>query len=118
MSQSVKEALYNVECVDCGAVWQPLFKSSLWWQAKQREEKGFLDALRVSGRKCGCVKTPIQANAPFRVFGYDMECIEFDMPFFKLSEALKAFIEIKKTPDIVFITGISKAVQERLDRIF
>ena len=110
------EALYNVACFDCGDVFQPRIKSPLWWRCKQREDKGFLDAVHVYGEECGCrpkevVRNP---NAPFRVFGYDMLGENFDMSFNRMTDAMKAFIKLKQGPDIVFITGVSKVVQDRL----
>ncbi|MCX6703154.1 MAG: hypothetical protein NTV02_00485 [Candidatus Zambryskibacteria bacterium] len=112
------EVRYNVHCMECGSVWQPLAKSPLWWAAKQRAEKGFLDALHVSGKKCGCVKEERQPNAPFRVFGYDFDCRDFNIPFTTFMGPVKAFIEANKSGDVVFIQGVSSSVEQRLKMIF
>ena len=112
------EVRYNVHCVSCGSVWQPLPKSPLWWAAKQRETKGYLDALHVSGEKCGCVKKVKEPNAPFRVFGYDFDCRDYDVPFTTFVKAVKAFMSANRSGDVVFISGVSKSVEERLKYSF
>lgn len=118
MPQTKEEVRYNVHCVDCGSVWQPLFKSPLWWQAHQRAEKGYLDALHVSGEKCGCKKPVREPNAPFRVFGYDFECRDYDVPFHSFVAAAKAFISANRSGDTVFIHGVSDKVQQELAMMF
>jgi hypothetical protein len=109
------EVRYNVHCVDCGQVFQPLAKSPLWWQAKQRAEKGYLDALHISGEKCGCEKTRVKPNALFRVFGYNDMCEDFDIPCRTFVEAVRKFISINKEGmNTVFIDGVSNTVQQKL----
>ena len=111
-----KEVSFNVECLDCGTVFSPKIKSPLWWRAKKKADKGYLDALVIRGEECGCEEAPFKAqpNAPFRVFGYDMECHDFDKPFNSMIEAMRTFIRLNNGPDVVFISGVSRAVQERL----
>lgn len=113
-----EEVLYNVHCVDCGSVWQPNQRSPLWWQAKQRAEQGYLDALRVDGQKCGCKQAVHNPEAPYRVFGYNMMCEDFDVPCHTLPEAIRAFREADNGIDIVFIVGVSDAVREKLESKF
>ena len=110
------EVLYNVECMNCGAVWQPQVRTPLWWRAKKRDEAGKLDAAGATGEECGCVKPICEPNAPFRVFGYDMMCVDFDFPFYGIIDALKAFKKLHEDGDIVFISGVSDAVVEKLNR--
>jgi hypothetical protein len=108
------EILYNVECMNCGSVWQPLARTPLWWRAKQRADNGKLDAAGATGEECGCIKRVREPNAPFRVFGYDMMCEDFDLPFYRIVDALSTFKKLHADGDIVFISGISNAVVEKL----
>ena len=62
MASSV--TLYNGECMDCGQVFTPAGHSPLWWQAKQRADRGFLDALRIRWKSCGCIQEVENPNAP------------------------------------------------------
>lgn len=107
---------YNVACLECDNVFTPIVGSPLWWRAKQRADKGLLDALYVDGEECGCrtEEVVVNPNAPFRVFGYDMLCENFDVPFDSMMEAIRMFIRLNQGPDVVFITGVSPAVMERL----
>lgn len=105
---------YDVVCIDCGAVFQPLEKSPLWWQAKQRDKKGLLDALPIRGEKCGCVKKEEKSDAPFRVFGYDDMCTDFSFSYHNFIQAAKAYLECVRGGDVVFVHGVSTRVQERL----
>ena len=108
---------YNVYCMGCDQVFQPEPQSPLWWVAKQRDIQGFLDAPCISGEKHGCFtrRTVIKPDAPFRVFGYDAFCDDFDIPLFTFVEAMKAFKEEKKDVlAMVFISGVSPAVQEAI----
>lgn len=44
---------YNVVCLGCEDVWEPLPGTPLYKRAKKRhEEKGFLDALHVESDEC------------------------------------------------------------------
>lgn len=109
------ETRYNVFCMHCERVFQPLVRSSLWWQAKQRADAGFLDALCISKDKCGCVVGEVCPDAPYRVFGYDDLCDDFDIPFDTLVPALREFRELNRTGmNTVFIKGVSPAVLDRL----
>jgi hypothetical protein len=105
---------YWVECVDCGSVYRPGPQSPAWWRARQAEEVG--RGAYVDSKMCGCSqeKKAISPNAPYRVFGYDMLCEDFDYPFFRFTEACKTFKKLNVGPDVVFITGISNTVLERL----
>src|SRR5579872_2125226 len=94
MATNIAERRYNVFCRACGTVWQPGVRTSLWWQAKKRSEKGFLDALPVSGRECGCVRQPHDPDAPIRVFGYDDMCEDFDIPFHSIVDAVRKYREL------------------------
>ena len=106
-------AQYNIQCIDCGSVWSPLPKSPLWWAAQKRSEQGYLDALGVTGERCGCIKTQHEPGAPFRVFGFDM-MQEFDMPFHTFVGAVKAFRRLRDSVDDVFISGVSPKVEQQL----
>jgi hypothetical protein len=109
-----EEIRYNVACVDCGSVFQPRPRSPLWWRAKQREKEGFLDAVYVSGEKCGCVKKQVRPDAPFRVTGYDGMCEDYDVPFTNFVKAVKFFKDAVDAGDVVFIIGISDAVRQKI----
>lgn len=88
------ETRYNVVCFECGQVWTPDVRSALWWKAKNHAEKGYLDAVNVSGVECGC-KNPIsEPEAPFRVFGYDDMFNEFNIPYVSLVQAPKKYLEL------------------------
>jgi hypothetical protein len=110
---------YNVFCQRCDSVWQPELKSPLWWQAKRLADTGRLDALCVSPEKCGCVQRSSQRNpkAPFRVFGYNCFCEDFDIPCNSFIEAVKKFRDLAEIGRLntVFIDGISQRVQDRLE---
>src|SRR3984957_17649397 len=109
---AVPDVRYNVHCVACDAVCQPPPKSPLWWQAKQRVEHAFLDAWHVCGEKCGCVKQRVRPEAPFRVFGYDDMCRDFDIPFATFTAAVKEFMDANRYGCIVFIEGVSENVRQ------
>lgn len=108
---------YNVCCVDCEAVYQPLVGSPRWWEAKQKAESGKLDALYIDGETHGCKSVAILPNAPYRVFGYDSMCSEYDMPLGTFVEAAKAFLDAQRHGDVVFIQGVSPRVEERLKQM-
>lgn len=109
------DTAYVAHCIRCGAIFTPPPGSSLWWQAKQRAEKGCLDALSISGEECGCIKKPLRPDAPFRVFGYDDICTDFDIPCDTFVQAVKIFMELNKSgANIVYISGVSQVVEEKL----
>jgi hypothetical protein len=101
---------HNVVCMACGQVFTPTVGSSLWWQAKKRAEK-YLDALPVIGEECGCVPRRHCPEAPFRVFGYDAMCVDFDFPCETFTQAVRIYRQRKNEGDVVFITGVSNVVQ-------
>ena len=100
---------YNVICMLCGLVFTPAVGSSLWWQAKKRFQAGYLDALPVTGDKCGCIRHH-HSEAPFRVFGYDMTCDDYNFPCNTFTQAIRIYRERVRQGDVVFITGVSTAV--------
>jgi hypothetical protein len=109
------ETVYNVECMACGSVFTPTVQSTLWWKAKKRAER-YLDALHVTGEECGCVKKRRDPDAPFRVFGYDGFCQDFDIPFGTFTAAVKKFAELTRSGEfVVFIDGISEAVRRKIE---
>ena len=118
MCVEIKCVEYNVFCRSCDLVWQPGFKTPLWWRAKQYADSGKLDAISVSGEECGCIEKRIESDAPFRVFGYDGMCCDFDIPLPTFVSAVKRYIAHAKAGDILFITGVSPRVQERLHQVF
>ncbi|MFZ2523403.1 MAG: hypothetical protein WAW92_03395 [Minisyncoccia bacterium] len=109
-----EEARYNLICFSCGSVFQPLPRTSLWWQAKQRAERGFIDALCISAEECGCAKKEVRPDALFRVTGYDGMCDDYDVPFSNFVSAVKYYKDAVEAGDVVFIVGVSKAVQDRI----
>lgn len=108
------EPRYTVVCNECGQYFYPLVKSPLWWRAKKKADEGFFDALYVSGRDCGCVKERYRPEAPFRVLGYDMDCSEYDIPCDTFVQAVTLFRKCKRYGDVVFIEGVSKAVEDAI----
>lgn len=106
---------YNVECVECGKVFTPGEKSSLWWMAKKHADQGYLDAVHVSGTQCGCVESLNFPEAPFRVFGFDDECREFNFPLSTFSDAVRQYLVLRRGLNVVFIKGVSQKVERRLD---
>lgn len=109
------ETEYNVFCRSCDSVWTPTPQSRLWWKAKKRAEEGFLDALCVSGEECGCEKKVVKPDAPIRVFGYDFECHNFNIPFTSFTAAVSKFQQLKRDGYEVFITGVSDSVCHHLE---
>lgn len=85
---------YNVTCNHCGRVWQPGVKSPLWWKAKKRADKGYLDALGVSHQECGCKPDIVDPDVPYRVVGYNDMCEDFDVPFTSLPKAAKLYLRL------------------------
>ena len=110
----VLDVVYNVVCMDCGAMFTPPFKSPLWWQAHKRaEEEKFLDALHTSGKKHGCDRTK-SPNAPIRVFGYTIWSDDFDVPFKTFTEAVKYYLDEARHGSVVMIAGVSVVVERKL----
>ncbi len=108
---------YNVYCRACGAIFQPELRSPNWWRAKKRADQGYLDAVEISAKQHGCFEAcrPMrEPNAPFRVFGYDAMCQGFDAPFQRFIDAVRTFKELRRGPDVVFISGVSDAVINRI----
>jgi len=107
---------YVVVCRHCGQVWSPTPKSPLWWMAKQAAEKGRLDAIVVSGERCGCIRKPEKPEAPFRVFGYDDQCMEFDVPCDTFVKAAKLYLHLtREGMNIVFVDGVSEVARKEMD---
>jgi hypothetical protein len=116
MAMNAVEEKYNVYCMKCGCVFTPAVKSPLWWRAKQRADKGYLDALPISGEDCGCVERPSCPEAPFRVFGYDDSCVEFDVPRNTFVGAVRLYRRLRRAGgNVVFIDGVSNAVRQKID---
>ncbi len=109
-----EEIRYNVVCIDCGQVFTPVVRSSLWWRAKKRDEQGYLDALPVTGEECGCIKQPAHSEAHFRVFGYDDMCMDFDIPCNTFAIAVQKYRQLDRAGCVVFINGVSDAVEDKL----
>lgn len=107
-----KGSEYLVQCADCGSVFSPYLGSALWWKAKGHAAEGYLDAFRCSGAECGCVKEVKISDAPYRVFGYDDMCYDFDIPCDTFVEAVKAYRD--NWFGVVFITGVSEPVRRKL----
>ena len=107
-----QEVLYNVFCIDCGRDWTPNARSPLWWQAKKKADAGYLDALGVSGVKCGCAKAPHKPDALYRVVGIDFDCQGFDIPCDTMVEACRVFLRESLHGSSVFVTGLSVAVEQ------
>lgn len=105
---------YNVFCRSCGSIWTPTPRSKLWWKAKKRADQGYLDALCVSPEECGCEKKVTEPNAPIRVFGYDFECHDFNIPFTSFTAAVCKFLQLQRDGYEVFITGVSDSVEDKL----
>ena len=71
----------------------------------------------VSAEECGCVEPVVEKDAPFRVFGYDSLCADYDMPFRTFTEAVQAFRKCLGFGDVVFITGVSARVRAVLEGV-
>jgi hypothetical protein len=105
---------YNIQCRTCGEIFQPDEKSSLWWRAKNREEKFFIDCKTISGEEHGCISKP--SDKQFIVSGYDMDCIKFRYGFDSMVEAVKCFRKLKKNLfNMVYITGLSHKVKQLVE---
>lgn len=114
MATNATEERFNVVCIGCHSVWTPSARSRLWWKAKKRADQGYLDALPVTGEECGCVKEKREPDAPYRVFGFDDMCVEFDMPFTAFTDAVKEYLDASRGLCTVFIQGVSPKVEAQL----
>ena len=107
---------YNVVCESCDQVFTPQTGTALWWKAKKRADDGFLDAYCCSSEECGCdEQILLNPDAPYRVFGYDMLCEDFDIPCATFMVAMRAYLSYRV--DVVFIKGVSLAVERTLRRM-
>jgi len=108
---------FNVHCIQCGNVFSPRERTPLWWRAKQRADKGYLDALPCTEKDCGCerVEQKHEPDAPFRVSGFDMELNSFDVGLYTFSEAVKQFRHSLDNFCTVSIQGVSPSVQRMLE---
>lgn len=104
---------YNVECMNCEQVF-PVSEGSLWWRAKKAADHGRLDAIGISGVECGCKQTVREPEAPYRLFGYTDMGREYDIPFHTFVAVAKAFRERWSFGEDVFISGVSRAVEDKL----
>lgn len=110
------EVRYCVVCTNCGAVFTPAMRSPLWWMAKQAADKGRLDAIGISGERCGCIRKPEKPEAPFRVFGYDDMCENFDVPCDTFLKAVRLYRKLSRAGGyVMFISGVSEAVRRKMD---
>ena len=108
------DVVYNVVCSECGQIFQPRTRSPLWWKAKQATDSGRLDAISISGEECGCIRKQYLPNAPFRVFGYNDMCEDFDVPCATFVEAVNLYRRLNKEGCVVFINGVSDIVEDKL----
>jgi hypothetical protein len=113
VTAQAKPVSYNVYCEACDQIFTPAPKSALWWKAKKRDEKGFLDGYRCSAVECGCEKPRVRPDAPFRVFGYDGFCTDFDIPCDTFVQAVTVYRN--HAHDMVFIEGVSDSVMNKLE---
>lgn len=51
----------------------------------------------------------------YKVFGYDMMCVDYSYTFDSFIEAVKCFIELSRLPDVVFINGVSTKVEQAIN---
>jgi hypothetical protein len=104
---------YNAECISCGCV-QSVYGGSLWWKAKKNAERGYLDAIGISGVECGCERPLTEPNAPYRVFGWTDDGHTFNRPHFTFVGAVRDYIDNNSYGAMANIIGVSQAVKERL----
>lgn len=105
---------FNIQCRSCGKIFQPEQKSSLWWRAKKHDEQFFIDVKTINGEEHGCL--PKRPKNPFIVFGYDMDCVNFEYGFNSMIEAVICFRKLKKDLfNMVYINGLSKKVQQLVE---
>ncbi len=108
--------LYNVWCESCGEVFTPKFKSPLWWQAHQRANKGFLDALCIDGTKCGCVDKQPKQKTEFCVFGYNDNFCEFHIDCNTFVDCVRVYKKLIKDFSLtVFVVGLSDEVRSKIE---
>jgi hypothetical protein len=114
------EERYDVVCMSCDQVFQPLPRSPLWWQAKKSADGGRLDAITVTGEECGCEPKTVEPDAPYRVFGFNEFYEDFDRPFKIFTEAVSFYRRlVKENPlSTIFISGVSKRVSNKLEFIW
>lgn len=113
---------YQVYCPSCDSTYEPAIKSSTWWKAHQRAEKGYLDALWVDGDECGCSRSfrqelPKIPVGGYGIIGYTMDCQDFVIPcktFVQLCAAAKKM----KNCDTFWIIGVSQKVKDKLSGWF
>ena len=56
-----------------------------------------------------------KSQKPFRVFGYDDMCQDFDLEFDNFVGAVRKFIELNRNGMyVVFISGVCPAVEKKL----
>lgn len=108
--------LYNVVCESCGNVWSPKYKSTLWWQAHQRANKGLLDALHVDGEKCGCLDIRPKPKTQFYVFGYNDNFCDFHIDCATFVDCVKVYRKLIKDFSLtVFVNGLSDEVRSKIE---
>ncbi len=108
--------VYNVVCRNCNHAFKPTPRSPLWWQADRdaKDHPDRLDAMTISGEKCGCIKKPRDPDAPYRVVGFTDLLEDFDIPFHNFISAVRCFRRANCGGATVFITGVCKQVKWRL----
>lgn len=118
-NQTEKEEIYNVSCRDCGNAFQAHPRTPLWWRARQFRDRNptRLDCLSIDGQTCGCINKNYlsKPDAPYRVFGIDLEGQEYNEGFNSFVEVVTFYKE--HIYDIPTIKGVSKKVSYRLDGI-
>jgi hypothetical protein len=117
MAINAIEERFDVVCIACNDIWTPVARSPLWWKAKKRADKGYLDALHVTGQECGCIQKQCEPDALYRVFGFDDMCHEFDMPFTSFTDAMREYLDASRGLCTVFIHGVSPRVMARLNSL-
>ena len=106
---------YSVYCFDCDSVLTPLERSPLWWIAKKQAESGRLDAVQISGERCGCKKEKPTTDKHFSIFGYTPDCQDFCYGYDTFVDVVQAYREIYNSGSVVFIKGISMKTERHLE---
>ncbi len=88
--------LYNATCWSCGRVWMPGARTPLWWKAHKHAQEGYIDAVCVSPKECGCVEEQLHPDAPYRVIGYSDMGDKLDIPYLSLVPAAKKYLELER----------------------